>query len=57
MLWENINFFDNKFDNTIGEFLLLKKERTFSQDSFNCPDFFTEGLLPKKWIYKNNEIY
>lgn len=57
LLWENINFFDNKFDNTIGEFLLLKKERTFSQDSFNCPDFFTEGLLPKKWIYKNNEIY
>ena len=57
LLWENVNFFDNKFDDSVGEFLLLKKERTFSQDSLNTPDLFTDGLLPKKWIYKQDGIY
>lgn len=55
--WKKINYFENGFDNSIGEYLLLKRERTFSENSLNSPDLFTDGLLPKRWILKDNEIF
>lgn len=55
--WKDINYFDNGFDEFIGEYLLLKRERTFSENSLNNPDLFTDGLLPKKWLQKDGEIF
>ncbi len=55
--WNDINYFDNKFDDSIGEFLLLNKERTFSEGTYNSPDLFTDGMLPKKWIERNGEFF
>ena len=55
--WNDINYFDNKFDDSIGEFLLLDKERTFSEGTYNSPDLFTDGMLPKKWVKRNSEFF
>ncbi len=55
--WSKINYFDNGFDDSIGEYLLLKRERTFSENSYNSPDLFTDGLLPKRWLQKDGKIY
>ena len=55
--WKDVNYFDNDFDDTIGEFLLLDKERTFSEGTYNSPDLFTDGMLPKKWVKRNGEFF
>lgn len=55
--WGEVNYFDNDFDDSIGQFLLLERERTFSNGTYNSPDLFTDGMLPKKWIKKDGITY
>ncbi len=55
--WEKCNFFQNNFDDTIGEYLLLERHRTFSAGTYNSPDLFTDGMLPKKWMLVDNERF
>lgn len=47
--WKDINFFENPFDEALGEILLTSYSS--SRDiSFNAPDVSTGGDLPKRWI-------
>ena len=47
--WKDVNFFDNPFDEALGEILLTSYSS--SRDiSFNAPDVSTGGDLPKRWI-------
>lgn len=55
--WEQINFYTNSFDDSIGTVLLLNREQNFSENSINNPDFTTDGALPKRWIIENEKRY
>lgn len=46
--WKDVNFFDNSFDEALGEILLTSYSS--SRDiSLNVPDVSTGGDLPKRW--------
>ena len=52
--WEDVNFFDNPFDEDLGKLLLT----TFSSShelSFNAPDASTGGDLPKRWTIRASD--
>lgn len=46
--WKGINFFDNPFDETLGE-ILLTSYSSSHDISLNAPDVSTGGDLPKRW--------
>lgn len=48
VLWEDINFFDNPFDEALGE-ILLTSYSSSHDISFHAPDVSTGGDLPKRW--------
>lgn len=55
--WEDVNFYTNTFDDSVGSVLLLNTDRDFSENSVDSPDFTTDGQLPKKWLIKDNIRY
>ena len=46
--WKDINFFDNPFDEALGE-ILLTSYSSSHDISLNAPDVSTGGDLPKRW--------
>lgn len=46
--WKGINFFDNPFDEALGE-ILLTSYSSSHDISLNAPDVSTGGDLPKRW--------
>ena len=46
--WKGINFFDNPFDEALGE-ILLTSYSSSHDISLNVPDVSTGGDLPKRW--------
>ena len=46
--WGDVNFFDNLFDEALGEILLTSYSSSHDV-SFNAPDVSTGGDLPKRW--------
>lgn len=51
--WKDVNFFDNPFDESLGEILLTSYSS--SRDiSLNAPDVSTGGDLPKRWTIDKN---
>ena len=46
--WKDVNFFDNPFDETLGE-ILLTSYSSSHDISLNAPDVSTGGDLPKRW--------
>lgn len=55
--WEDVNFYTNSFDDSVGTVLLLNADRDFSEKSLDTPDFTTDGQLPKKWLIKDKIRY
>ncbi|NMM94318.1 toxin HipA [Bifidobacterium oedipodis] len=47
--WEEVNFFDNPFDEELGR-MLLTSHSSSHEFSFNAPDASTGGDLPKRWM-------
>ncbi len=54
ILWEDISYFDQKFDNSIGN---LTFKITSEKYGFNTPDITTGGAMPKTWRYKDGKTY
>ena len=52
--WEDINFFDNEYDEDAGLFLLQMEEEFNNRYS---PDICTNGVQPKIWIKNNKQDY
>ena len=48
VLWRDVNFFDNPFDEALGE-ILLTSYSSSHDISLNAPDVSTGGDLPKRW--------
>lgn len=46
--WGDVNFFENPFDEALGE-MLLTSYSSSHDISFNAPDVSTGGDLPKRW--------
>ena len=46
--WKDVNFFDNSFDEALGE-ILLTSYSSSHDISLNAPDVSTGGDLPKRW--------
>ena len=46
--WKDVNFFDNSFDEALGE-ILLTSYSSSHDISLNVPDVSTGGDLPKRW--------
>lgn len=46
--WKDVNFFDNPFDEALGE-ILLTSYSSSHDISLNVPDVSTGGDLPKRW--------
>ena len=46
--WKDVNFFDNPFDEALGE-ILLTSYSSSHDISLNAPDVSTGGDLPKRW--------
>lgn len=55
--WNEINFFQNDFDSSIGKYLMTEKARTFSNGTYDSPDLFTDGILPKQWIIMDGQRF
>lgn len=53
--WEDINFFDNTFSESLGN--LLIGEAPSDKISLMSPDCTTDGWLRKKWTIKDNKRY
>ena len=51
--WKDINFFDNPFDEALGE-ILLTSYSSSHDISLNAPDVSTGGDLPKRWTIDKN---
>lgn len=51
--WKDINFFDNPFDEALGE-ILLTSYSSSHDISLNAPDVSTGGDLPKRWTIDRN---
>ena len=51
--WKDVNFFDNPFDEALGE-ILLTSYSSSHDISFNAPDVSTGGDLPKRWTIDKN---
>lgn len=49
--WQDVNFFDNPFDEDLGK-LLLTTYSSSHELSFNVPDASTGGDLPKRWTIR-----
>lgn len=55
--WEDINFYQNDFDDSVGTVLLLNSNKNFSEKSWESPDFTTDGQLPKKWLIEGKKRF
>ena len=51
--WKDVNFFDNPFDEALGE-ILLTSYSSSHDISLNAPDVSTGGDLPKRWTINKN---
>ena len=51
--WKDINFFDNPFDEALGE-ILLTSYSSSHDISLNAPDVSPGGDLPKRWTIDRN---
>ena len=51
--WKDVNFFDNPFDEALGE-ILLTSYSSSHDISLNAPDVSTGGDLPKRWTIDKN---
>lgn len=54
--WKEVNFWDNPFSDEIGE-ALFNHKRKYTDEFRNSPDATLNGLLKKRWIYRNNDYY
>ncbi len=54
--WKEVNFWDNPFSDEIGEALFNHKKK-HTQEYRNSPDAALNGLLKKRWIYRDNNYY
>ena len=51
--WKDVKFFDNPFDEALGE-ILLTSYSSSHDISLNAPDVSTGGDLPKRWTIDKN---
>ncbi len=56
ILWENINFFDNKFSEDIGK-ILFDGGRTSVNLNLNTPDMTSNGNYQKRWKIIDGDRY
>lgn len=52
--WNLINFFDNTFNEDVGDILFEKAKDSYNI-SFNSPDITTDGYLKKRWKIINGK--
>jgi hypothetical protein len=53
IVWRDINFFQNDFDESIGRAMF--GEKSFAIGDRKTPDSSTDGNLPKRWTIKDGE--
>lgn len=51
--WEDINFFENKFSNYVGN-VIFDNSKNIQKVNLRSPDATTPGALTKKWIINEN---
>ena len=53
--WEDINFYENKYSEVIGNILFDENHKLAGKRKYNSPDITTGGMLNKKWEYNKKE--
>jgi hypothetical protein len=51
--WKDINFYENNFNNDIGNLFFYKKKENRKYD-LRCPDITSGGNLRKKWVIEKD---
>jgi len=54
--WKNVNLYDNEFNEIVSQnaFMSGMSDLSFKTTS---PDYGTDGMLPKCWIRRNEDVY
>jgi len=52
--WKDVNFYENDFDNGIGELFFNRKRKDGKYDT-NTPDISSDGNLRKRWTVEKNQ--
>ncbi|WP_149554517.1 HipA domain-containing protein [Treponema pectinovorum] len=55
MTWAKGNYFNNKFNEDIGEYLINENLRGLKNMKSNSPDLFSNGEQDKRWVIIKNE--
>ena len=53
--WEDVNFYQNKFSNDIGEIMFLNRSSNAPNINIHSPDNSSDGWLKKRWIQQDNK--
>ena len=55
ILWESVNFYQNKFSNDMGEIMFLNRRGSDPNININSPDNSSDGWLKKRWMQQDNK--